>query len=515
MLTIEFLGQACTALRCHRTGIEIVSDPWFSGSAHLDSWHPFPEWTTEELERLRNRIDGATHIYISHEHEDHFDPQFLRTLSRKTILVGNFQNERFRNELRNLAQIHEIKYCRHGETFQLGDSFSVQLFMQQPAFRTDSILLVQTADGCVLNANDCGLNTAVLRRIAQKHQVTLFLFTLNYMANGYPISYLFSTDPGFDSRMQAVRDQTLDTFRLAMRTLNPLLSVAFAGPVTFGDPINEHLNRHPESCNWSAMVAELQQEGPVTWPAPFSTIECHQGKIARSNILDWEELRARPHRYSEPLAGPAPSREQILQAAEHFVDRLSGVLRKIGHRVDTPLILSGVASVDQIESNVADWSLAIDFDRKHIRFLQQPSLSPPYLQILAPAQVLYQLLTFRTNVDDLLLSARGRFRRDPDTFNPVLHDLLRYGVDDLSSLALINWSVRRAKCSASITIDVDGEPRCIPKLCPHEGESLEAAGVADGHLVCPRHRWKFDLSTGQCVAGDRTVNLFSLVEQPG
>jgi UDP-MurNAc hydroxylase len=515
MLTIEFLGQACTSLRCHRTGIEIVSDPWFSGPAHLNSWHAFPEWTPEEMERLRDRIDGATHIYLSHEHADHFDPQFLRTLNRKTILVGDFQNERFRKELQNLASIHEIRYCRHGEILQLGDFVSAQLFMQQPAFRTDSILLVQTADGCVLNANDCGLNTSVLRRIARNHQVTLFLFTLNYMANGYPISYLFSGDPDFDSRMQAVRDQTLDTFRLAIQTLNPALSVAFAGPVTFGDPINEHLNRHPEACNWSDMVAELQREGPVVWPAPFSAIECMEGKVARSNILDWEGFRARPIHYSEPLAEPLPSLEQILQAAEHFVDRLSGVLHKTGQRVDTPLILSGVASIDQIESNAADWSLEIDFDRQHVRFLQQPSLLPPYLQILAPAQILYELLTFQANVDDLLLSARGRFRRNPDTFNPILHDLLRYGGDNLSSQALINWSVRRAKCGESITIEVDGEPRCIPKLCPHEGESLETAGIVNGHLVCPRHRWKFDLNTGQCVAGDRTVNLFSLVEQQG
>lgn len=512
MLTIDFFGQACTALRCHKTGIEIVSDPWFSGPAHLNSWHAFPEWTDEEVERIRKRIDSATHIYLSHDHADHFDPQFLRTLSRKTILVGDFQNERFRKELRNLSQIHEIKYLRHGEVIQLGDSVSAQLFMQQPAFRTDSILLVQTADGCVLNGNDCGLNTATLQRIARKHRVTVFLFTLNYMANGYPISYLFSGDPNFASQMQAVRDQTLDTFRLAMRSLNPALSVVFAGPVTYGDSINEHLNQHPEACNWSTMVAELQREGPVIWPAPFSTIECNDGAVSRSMILDWEPFHTRPRMYSQPLAGADLSREQILEAAERFVDRLSGVLRKTGRRVDIPLVLSGVASLDRIESNVPDWSLEIDFDRQSIRAIDKSPLSPPYLQILAPAQILYGFLTLQSNVDDILLSARARFRRDPDTFNPVLHDLLRYGGDDLSAKVLINWSMRLPKCRESIIVDVDGEPRRIPKFCPHEGESLETAQIVNCHLVCHRHRWKFDLNTGQCVAGDNTVNLYALIE---
>lgn len=512
MLTIDFFGQACTALRCHKTGIEIVSDPWFSGPAHLNSWHAFPEWTAEEVERIRKRIDSATHIYLSHDHADHFDPQFLRTLSHKTILVGDFQNERFRKELRNLSQIHEIKYLRHGEIIQLGDSVSAQLFMQQPAFHTDSILLVQTEDGCVLNANDCGLNTATLRRIARKHQVTVFLFTLNYMANGYPISYLFSGDPNFGSKMQAVRDQTLDIFRLAMQNLNPALSVAFAGPVTYGDSINNHLNQHTEACNWSAMVDELQSEGPVIWPAPFSSIECNNGALTRSMILDWEQFRARPHIYSKPLAGVNPSQEQILQAAERFVDRLSGVLHKTGQRVDIPLVLSGVASLDQIESNSPDWSLEIDFDRRRVCFMDKYPLSPPYLQILAPTQILHGFLTLQSNVDDILLSARARFRRDPDTFNPVLHDLLRYGGDELSAQALINWSMRLPKCGESIIVDVDGEPRRIPKFCPHEGESLESVQAMNSHLVCPRHRWKFDLNTGQCVVGDNTVNLYTLVE---
>jgi len=35
--------------------------------------------------------------------------------------------------------------------------------------------------------------------------------------------------------------------------------------------------------------------------------------------------------------------------------------------------------------------------------------------------------------------------------------------------------------------------------------------VKDGRLVCPRHKWTFDLETGQCIAGDRSVNLYDLV----
>ena len=66
----------------------------------------------------------------------------------------------------------------------------------------------------------------------------------------------------------------------------------------------------------------------------------------------------------------------------------------------------------------------------------------------------------------------------------------------------------------TITIEHEGRTLRIPRYCPHEGELLERASIdADGLLVCPRHRWKFDLRTGQCVRGDRRVNLFALAKE--
>src|SRR5512135_3503755 len=179
LMTVEFLSQACTALRAG--DIEIVSDPWFFGTAHLDSWIPYPSWDARELEELRSRIDRATHIYISHDHEDHFDPALLETLSRKTILVGAFRNEAFRRHLGALGDRHNIQYLRHAREMSLSKEVSVQIFMEQPDFRLNSMMLVRTPHGTVLNANDCGLNRTILSSISRRFPVTLFMYTLNFM----------------------------------------------------------------------------------------------------------------------------------------------------------------------------------------------------------------------------------------------------------------------------------------------------------------------------------------------
>ena len=90
--TVEFFGQACTLLDCG--SVSVLSDPWFSGPAHLDSWLPVPQWSPDEIESMRVRLDRATHIYISHNHQDHFDPEFLHTLSPKIIIVGRFRKRK-------------------------------------------------------------------------------------------------------------------------------------------------------------------------------------------------------------------------------------------------------------------------------------------------------------------------------------------------------------------------------------------------------------------------------------
>jgi len=44
--------------------------------------------------------------------------------------------------------------------------------------------------------------------------------------------------------------------------------------------------------------------------------------------------------------------------------------------------------------------------------------------------------------------------------------------------------------------------------CPHRGGPL-AEGLLGGHtLICPLHAWKFDLSTGQPVAGDCAIKTY-------
>ncbi len=56
------------------------------------------------------------------------------------------------------------------------------------------------------------------------------------------------------------------------------------------------------------------------------------------------------------------------------------------------------------------------------------------------------------------------------------------------------------------TVDVEGKALtllhgeegmwCIDARCPHTGGPLGSGEFVDGHVICPLHKWKFDLGSG-------------------
>ena len=49
-------------------GHKIICDPWIEDGIFDGGWGIFPP-----VENIENYLDGTTHCFISHIHEDHFD----------------------------------------------------------------------------------------------------------------------------------------------------------------------------------------------------------------------------------------------------------------------------------------------------------------------------------------------------------------------------------------------------------------------------------------------------------
>jgi nitrite reductase/ring-hydroxylating ferredoxin subunit len=45
-------------------------------------------------------------------------------------------------------------------------------------------------------------------------------------------------------------------------------------------------------------------------------------------------------------------------------------------------------------------------------------------------------------------------------------------------------------------VRIEGEVYAVEDRCPHMGHPLSQGELHEGRLICPRHRWEFDLRAG-------------------
>ena len=72
--TIQFINHA--SVRISYEDVSLLSDPWYFGDAFHKGWNLLVEQSTDEIMKIINSI---THIWISHEHPDHFSISFFKT----------------------------------------------------------------------------------------------------------------------------------------------------------------------------------------------------------------------------------------------------------------------------------------------------------------------------------------------------------------------------------------------------------------------------------------------------
>lgn len=511
---IEYLGQA--SIMVNVGNVRLLCDPWFAGTAHLGGWIPFPAPGPEELAYLMRRADEATDIFVSHAHEDHFDPGLLARLARKRLIVGDFRSTRFREALNSLGEHHQVVFVPDGIPYTLGPGVVARIHLEKPAFRTNSVLELVTPDGTIINANDCGLDTDLLRAIAARGHPATFWNTLNFLANGYPFPYLRREQSDLRDRIAATRNDIKSSFKKAMEVLKPSLSLAFAGPVAFADAVNGHLNDYPEARDWTRLVSELADTGPIAWPAPGSTLEIRSGVATWSDLRSWRPVQGDSSKRSRSSIDQWCSTELVdddafNRALKDFISSRSLLAQRLNERLGIKLVLSAVTSIDALEEGSFLWHEVVDLDQpaSHVRVSGERMPEAPWLQIISTPKILWEFLQGNIDYDALLLSGKARFSRDPDQFHNGLHSLLRFGHDPGSVAALVEWTDARKNSTSDelMSIDVDGRTRQIPRYCPHEGQDLQGAPVKGGCITCPRHKWRFDIETGACVLGSPRVNL--------
>src|SRR3990167_2905047 len=137
----------------------IVMDPWLSTHGAFDAaWFQYPKnhHLADDLRVLLANSPKEKFIYISHEHKDHFDIDFLMSLQPRdfTLILADFMHPVVRTHLGLLNYTcKNIISLKNNESMPFVDGV-IQLFVIDMELDADSAIIVQSNSGTFLNFND-------------------------------------------------------------------------------------------------------------------------------------------------------------------------------------------------------------------------------------------------------------------------------------------------------------------------------------------------------------------------
>ncbi len=284
-MKIEFVNHA--SVKIYTDDAVILTDPWFEGSVFNEGWDllaPGPE----DLDTL---LADVTHIWVSHEHPDHFSPAFFGKVSdaHKQKLTILFQKTRDRRVAAFLEKKgFKIDELPDGELRKIGTSTE---FVCGKSEFYDSYLFLRDKDRSILNLNDCPMaEPAELRGLKDRFGAPDVLLT--------QFSYA-AWKGGRDNRKfreEAAR-QKLETLATQVRETGAGYVIPFASFVYFSHEENNYLNdsiNRPED-----VIADEASHGAQTVVMrPSETWEVGTPHDNEAALGFWSE------RYEEAKAGP-------------------------------------------------------------------------------------------------------------------------------------------------------------------------------------------------------------------
>lgn len=511
-MRLTFLGHAGFLLETPNA--VVVLDPWLSPHGAFDSsWFQLPQ-NHHLAETVRQKLSDPSKeriVYVSHEHKDHFDPVFLASLPTHeiTAVVPFFKRAAFRNEMAGFGW-KRLVLCQDDVEIPFADGM-LRLFVSDSTLNRDSAILVHSGSTSFLDLNDCKIHDR-LGNIARAYgPITAFSAQFSG-AIWHPVRY------DCDERTHNVLSKKkmfskFEAVARAIQVLNPSHFIAAAGPACFLDPdlLGENFRTSSIFPRAPTFFRFLERRlGNVATrfaePMPGDVLDLSTGAWIHQSEerLTDENFEAYVRAYAARMQEVLASRRRNVSRleSERVVDRLEEVLRaklerlSLRDRIRMPLFVQVEEAPDSI--------LRVDFPAARIdRVRSMPDDGRHALR--AKALDLLPLLDGKITWDEFLLSLRFTMSRKPDVYDAVLHGFLAVEAEDLP--AFCDHILAAESRQERMLVQIGDRRYSVHRYCPHQGADLSQGWIEKGrYLVCPRHRWQFDLEDGgKCTFNDCSI----------
>ena len=489
----KFWGHNCFSIQTDHSVLLI--DPWFSDSgAFFGSWFQYPKNHHLEDTVLDLLVKSSnSFVFITHEHQDHYDLNFLKRIPLSTtIIIPNYEDKTFRDEVKNLGR--DLIELSDNEKQNLDEAMQIYLIISDIGINHDSAIVVKTDDFTFLNQNDC----KVFDRL---HEINdpIDHYSVQFSgATWHPSCFVFSEKRKRHISSKKVENK-FNNVLSGIKLLNPKFFLPAAGPAIF--PFLE---------------SDLSMgEG---------NIFVHQNELSNFLVSEGftDSLFLKPGDFldatlREPI--PAPDESDINAYKDAVVDvwsSLPEVLnresleRSIRDRLlnikdieikNCPILIFNFSDEFNSKDHTNNKKIFIDLNRKII--IEKFDYSKDYEEIISTEKYFNLMCTEKWQ--NVYLSLRARVVRRPDVFN---NDLNIFVFSDASNIEK-NYLYTRNIPKERVEVESEsGEIFEIDRFCPHQGADLCNAKISsDNMLICPRHSWKFDLNSGgKNISSGESIN---------
>ena len=234
MNSLKFINHASISLRGNRTNL--LTDPWYFGSVFHDGWNLIYENEENEIIKILN---NTTHIWISHEHPDHFSvPFFIKfeKLLKKNSIEILFQKTKDRRVIDFLNKLGlNTTELEIGKEYLLEENFKIKCI--KSGFY-DSAILINLGNKKIFNLNDCDFsNSKDIKYLKEKHgSCDILLTQFSYAA--------WKGDKNNQKWEKKAAEEKINTILNQADILNAETVIPFASFIKFSNVRNHYLNRN-------------------------------------------------------------------------------------------------------------------------------------------------------------------------------------------------------------------------------------------------------------------------------
>lgn len=230
-MKIEFINHASYLLIGE---IKILCDPWLDGNVFNNGWSLIlPSESSPE------KLAHVDYIWISHEHPDHFDPKFFKSIP-----------QRFRKKIKILFQWTKdkrvIKFLNNaGYTtieLPLGKRYFLDdknyLICDRVGMTIDSFLFIEFEGVKILNLNDCQI---INEKIINNIKKTINYSSVDVFFNQFNYANWLGNEDKVDLRMEWANNK-INQNKKAIDIFKPKYFIPFASYCYFSHVENFYMN---------------------------------------------------------------------------------------------------------------------------------------------------------------------------------------------------------------------------------------------------------------------------------